>query len=305
MIDLLQKINELPLVTGFEHHFVNDLQLIVESYTEKKFINIDNNLLHIGKGNIVYVAHYDEIGFIIDNHYHKNIYRTIPMGLTSWQYGYGRVYQTIYKNEKIYAIGSSPMPHAKPADERLFLEVLYDQELPALWPFSFENKMVKTNLGLYTKSLDDKAGVVAILEILKEKDISVLLTAGEEQGTTRLENTIKYISSKINNPSYIIIDATFSSEDYHVESGIPDGEIGYTAIEGGGVGNKAPKELIDYVKKFTDIEIKTTTRYEVTDATTFWRRGAKAISIQYSLKYLHSPLEYISFKTYEKIKSII
>ncbi len=304
---LLIEIGNYPLVTGFEHLFVDEL-LKIARRNYKKAKRIGLNILNISEGelsNLVLISHYDEVGFVVDNQYAKNLYRTIPFGLMSWERGYGKVFQTHFKGRIIKAIGSSPLPHSSSEENRLFLELEEEIDLPPLYPFTFENKLIEFKDRIFTKSLDDRAGVVSILLLAKELGFSFILSHGEEQGTTRFLESLEFIEEKVENPLYIILDSFPSKEDEHykgIVNALGKGEIGFAGVEGKGLGNIAPKELIELLREIGCKEIKTSSRWEVTDATTLYRLGRKAIAMGYPLKYLHSSLECIYKETILNIK---
>ncbi|MEM0382889.1 MAG: hypothetical protein QXD88_01230 [Candidatus Anstonellales archaeon] len=308
MIEYLKRINDLPLVTGFEGLFIDRFASMIGRDFGIAVEKSGLNLVHLSstKSNIVFLAHYDEIGFVVDNRYARDIYRTIPMGLISPENGYGKVFQTLYNDKRIMAIGSSPMPHTDSSERRLFLEILEEVDLPPLWPFTFENRVILSGDKLFSRALDNRANVILLLELARELDINFILTHGEEQGTTRLEETIRYVKSRINNPNFIVLDVIYSTSDQHADSiGIDENRLGYIPVEGGGRGNIAPENLQELVRRIADTKIETRSKYEVTDATTLYRMGERAISIVYGVRYLHSSLECINLNTYRYAKESI
>ncbi|MCX8154373.1 MAG: hypothetical protein N3C61_00895 [Candidatus Micrarchaeota archaeon] len=300
-LELLRKINDLPLVTGFEHLHVDRLVDIILDYGLDVELS-GLNIVHLASdSNIVFLAHYDEIGFVVDNKYSKYLYRTIPMGLISWEMGYGKMFQTMIDGKIVKAVGSSPMPHTETDERRLFLEILDDVDIPSMWPFVFENRIIRIGDRLYSRALDNRASVVLLLEMARDMKVNFILTHGEEQGTTRLDRTLEYVESRLKDPKYIVLDVMYSSDDQHAPFGL-ENKIGYVAVEGGGRGNVAPGYLIELAKRVCDTEIKTKSKYEVTDATTLYRLGRESISILYGVRYLHSSLECIELKNYELLK---
>ncbi len=304
-LEILQKIGDLPLVSGFEQYFIDDFLSLINSFgvnAVKSGLNILS--LNNSKSNIVFVSHYDEIGFVVDNRYRNDLYRTIPMGLITWERGYGKVFQTKFKGKIIKAVGSSPLPHSEVEEKRLFLELEEEIELPPLWPFTFENRTIKTKKMFYSKSLDNRVACSSLIESSLSKPINFVLLHGEEQGTTRLKETLEYIEERIENPFFIVIDAAFSSKDEHYK-GIEEPKIAYIKEEGGGYGNIAPDNLVRNIKKYVDSELKTNSRAEVTDATTLYRYGKSAISVVYPVRYLHSSLEGVSLDVMLNLKKFI
>ncbi len=303
--EFLKKVNPLPLVTGFEEHFVEDFRKIVQEYLpEHEVIVEEKNVIALGTGDIALSAHYDEIGFVITNQYRDDLYRTLPFGLVSFENGYGKVFQTQYQGRIIKGVGSSPMPHLDTGEKRLFLDMFEPVELPAMWPFTFEDRVINTGDKLYSKAIDDRGGVFLALKLAKKYGLSVLLMAGEEEGTTRLEQSLKKLPN-----TFIEIDAMFSTQDEHApESALNENELGFVAVEGAGKGNKAPDFLVKITEKYGK-EVKTQSKYEVTDATTLYRKGKQAIALVFPLRYLHSSLECISkqslLSSYSKIDAIL
>ena len=307
-IKLLEELGNFPMVSGYEEPFLERFKGVVDRYLGKSTKLIDNNILYIPKSpisNLVFFAHFDEIGFIVDNQYSPTLYRTIPVGLIEPSKAYGKIMQTYFEGKIVKAIGSSPLPHEKPSEERLFLELFEDLEIPPKWPFTFENRVFYNERYIYSKALDDRAGVIALLSVARKYKIPFVLSSGEEQGFSRFRGVLEFFEDKLKDPSYIIVDSFTSKDDVHIMEGLTENQLGYIAVEGNGAGNVAPKSLVKLVKPFVDLEIPTNSKFEVTDATALYRLGRPAISIGYPLKYLHSSFEILPRAIFDKLKRTI
>ncbi len=304
---LLGMLGDLPLVSGFEQLFIDEVKDIIEDYLGFKIEMEGNNLYYLPKkpSNKVFLAHYDEIGFIVDNQYSPRLYRTIPIGLMEPSRAYGKPMQTLLDGEIIIGIGSSPLPHEDPEEKRLFLEFGEDIEIPPMWPFTFENRIVVSEDYVYSKALDNRAGVIALLSVAKKHKIPFILTHGEEQGFSRFRPVLEIFEDKIRDPKYIVIDSFTSKDDIHIRDGLSENQLGYISHEGAGTGNIASKDMIKMMKKLVDSDVETHSKYEVTDATALYRLGRESIALGYPLKYLHSSFEALHRPTFEKLKKTI
>ncbi len=307
-LKVLEELGNLPMVSGYEEPFLGEFKDIVDEYLGKSTLIIDNNIVYLPKSplsNLVFFAHLDEIGFIVDNQYSPTLYRTIPVGLIEPSKGYGKVMQTNLGGRIVKAIGSSPLPHEKPSEDRLFLELFEDIEIPPKWPFTYENRVFFNENYVYSKALDDRAGVIALLSVARKYKIPFVLSSGEEQGFSRFRGVLEFFEDRLKDPSYIIVDSFTSKEDVHIMEGLSENQLGYIAVEGDGVGNMAPKSLVKLVKPYVDVEITTHSKFEVTDATALYRLGRPAISIGYPLKYLHSSFEVLPRLIFDRLKKTI
>ncbi|NPA22221.1 MAG: hypothetical protein GXN92_01410 [Candidatus Micrarchaeota archaeon] len=301
-MELLKKINDIVLVSGYEHHFLDSLRELAQEYTGVQPKVIGKNLFFPGESERILVAHYDEIGYIVDAHFYDNLYRAKPRGMI--KQGPGMIFESYYKGEKIEAYAASPLPHRPMEGQPLYFEIFYPEELPEQWPFHYKNQLIIKGDIIFSKTLDNHAGVYTLLNLAK-KGYSVLLTHGEEEGFTRLQATLDYISQHYSNPQYIVVDAFPSNKDIYAGYSPEEESLGYIAVEGGGTGNVAPQELVELVKRYIPREIATQSKDEITDATTFYRRGVPAISIGYPVKYLHSALESTRISHLKRLEEVL
>ncbi len=295
-------LNNVPLVSGYERNFYDSfLELLKAELPEREIIVEGSNFIVLpekeGKCDTILVAHYDQVGLVVDAQYNQKLYRAKKIGLLNPSSVYGKVLQSVVDGKIIRAVASSPPPHVKAEESRIFLELEEPIELAPFWPFSFENRMIKTQSSIFSPALDNRIGVICSIQCAKNYGTGLLLTAGEETGTTRLLPSLENIERVVTNPKYIVVDATFSKSDPTCNGYLGDGSVAFISIEGGGSGNIAPQNLVGKMKNLALKEIKTEEKDATTDATTFYRLGREAVAVVYPISYMHSSMEKIEIAT--------
>ena len=275
-LNLLYELLKFPIVSSLERYSIKHFVKILPFDTKI----IEDNIIYDTKSKIVLVAHYDRIGIALED-YLNGFYLYRKIGMIDHLdgkivLGYKNVYGIVRKDR-----------------------VEIDKHLAKNYPMVVYREPILYGDNLYSYGIDNRFGVYAVLSIAKKFNISFVLTAGEETGTTRLEKTIGCLGERY----FITIDACYSTDDPH--NYIAEDDICYRAIEGGGKGNIAPAEL---VKMMNIKEKHTWSENQISDATTFYRYGAKAINICYPVRYLHgleqTKLSYLK-KMENTIKSLI
>ncbi len=278
MLKLINRLVNIPTVSTREEVFLDMFLDIIEDYEL-----YGKNILIRGKGNWFLVAHYDNIGFVLEDYLANGKYMYSTRGLVNIKEGLVR---SIYNGEEIIGILKDNE-----------IEILdFQEELNELYPFVYYGHVKDIGDRWVGPNLDNKLGVAVILDIRKYYDINILLLAGEEQGVTRLGR----IAKEFKNSNFICIDGT-SQYNPHDIRGID--KIMYRSIEGSG--SRAPKELVDVISKYIQDEAQTYSEYQISDATTFYRYGMKAINISYPIKYLHSPNEIVYKNNVFKLRELL
>ncbi|MEM0471172.1 MAG: hypothetical protein QXL02_02740 [Candidatus Anstonellales archaeon] len=269
MLRLLNDLVKIPTVTTREEIFISS---ILEILPDNALI-VDKNIFIPGRSRFVFAAHYDTIGIVLEDYLSSEMYVVGKRGLIDVKRGY--MFRTLSDNEDIIGIA---------ADENTIHLIQPSEELPELQPFQYYPNIIITNTKIISPNLDNKLGVAVLLDLLRNYDIAILLLAGEEQGTTRLSRVRKHLEGR----DIICVDST-SAINPHDERGID--RVSYRAVEGRGMGNIAPKDLVETIRKYISREAISYSIHQISDATTMFRYGLRAINISYPVRYLHSPME--------------
>ncbi|MCS7122784.1 MAG: hypothetical protein NZ908_02410 [Candidatus Micrarchaeota archaeon] len=281
MLNTLRELISIPTVTTQEDILIDKLERLIPS----EFQVWKKNIIIRGRSKHVFVAHYDTIGIVLEDYMGNGEYQYSTRGLFG-KIGVERFY-TIYQNREVIGVADG---------SKISLSV--SEELPALYPMQFYPKLEMGKVQISAPYLDNKLSVSILLDLLKEADMNIILTAGEEQGTTRLEGIDRIFPDR----DFISIDST-SAKNPMDERGIS--EIRYRAVEGAGTGNIAPRDLVDMIKKYISKEAISYSIHQISDATTLYRYGLRAINISYPVRYLHSPNEVIDLNTIQELREII
>lgn len=278
MLELLDRLVKIPTVTTREEKFLN---LFLDNLEEYELYG--KNILVRRRGDWFLVAHYDNIGFVLEDYLGDGKYMYSTRGLVNIKEG---LVKSILDGKEIIGILRQDV-----------LELDYYDELEELYPFVYYNNLWITKEKIVGPNLDNKVGVALIIDIVQNYDINVLLLAGEEQGTTRLGK----IAREFKEGKFICIDGTSQNSPIDTK-GIS--KISYRSIEGAGTGNRAPEDMVKKVEKYMD-DAETYSEYQISDATTFYRYGMKAINISYPIRYLHSPNEVVYLDNIFELRDIL
>lgn len=281
MLDTFRKLIRIPTVTTQEEIFLDRFTDLIPS----EFQVWKKNIIIRGRSKYVFVAHYDNIGIVLEDYMGNGEYQYSTRGL------FGKIgiemFYSLYRDRELSGIVDG---------SRVYIPI--SEELPALYPMQFYPRVEIGKNRMAAPYFDNKLSVSILLDLLKETEVNIVLTAGEEQGTTRLEGLNRIFPNK----EFISVDAT-SAKNPIDDRGIS--EISYRAVEGAGTGNIAPKNLVEMIRKYISKEAISYSIHQISDATTLYRYGLKAINISYPVRYLHSPSEVIDLNIVKELREIL
>lgn len=284
MFELLKKLQLIPTITTREEIFLkNFTSLIPEEY---RILN-KNIIFKRSKSKYFFAAHYDNIGLVLEDYLGNNMYLYSTRGLIN-NLDFN-LFRTLFNKKEIKGIVDR---------DRIIIIDNLNNDLPALYPFAYDSPIKTTKNKIIGAYLDNKIAVALLLDLLRSYDFNLILLAGEEQGTTRLGK----IAKEFHDYKFVCIDST-SALNPHDNKGIS--KVSYRAIEGAGYGNIAPPELVLLIKKYIKREATSYSKYQISDATTFYRYNLAAINISYPLKYLHSFNEVANIEDIKELKDIL
>jgi putative aminopeptidase FrvX len=301
VMELYKKLQFWPLVSSYEDKFfIQFFSFLEEEFPDLEIKKSGLNILVFPKDNSkikskVLVAHYDEVGLIVDKQISLSRYRARIVGVLNLANLFGKVFETVFDGKRIQAICLTPPAHNEEFQKSIFLDLLEPLDIPANYPFSFQNGVIETLNSYFGRAFDNRIGVAVSILAAKEFNFPVVLSCGEETGTTRFKKTLEEIEVLIPSPIYLVIDATFSSSDPYCESEISDGEVAFLVSEANGKGNVASKTLIDSLPQLK--QINTYGKHDTTDASNLKFYGKESIALVYPISSMHSNLEKIEKKT--------
>ncbi len=309
VMELYKKLQSWPLVSSFEEKFFIQLfSFLEEEFPDLEIKKSGLNILVFPKDKSkikskVLVAHYDEVGLIVDRQISFSRYRARIAGVLNFANLFGKVFETVFDGKRIRAICLTPPAHIEEFQKSIFLDLLEPLDIPANYPFSFQNGVIETSTSYFGRAFDNRIGVAVSILAAKEFNFPVVLSCGEETGTTRFKKTLEEIEVSIPSPIYLVIDATFSSSDPYCESELSDGEVAFLVSEANGNGNVASKTLVDSLPQLK--QIMTYGKHDTTDASNLKNYAKKSVALVYPIGSMHSNFEKIEKTTISALLNFI
>ena len=328
MIDEIKKLSSLSGVSGFEHG--------VSEYIKEKFrrlcddVQIDSlgNVIALkksksGSGKVMLEAHIDEIGMMVKSIDENGFLLITPIGGIDPRILYGNT--VVVHGNKDYAgvIGAKP-PHVMTSSDytdivgfdKLYVDVGMNAEeakenVPVGTVVTFDAVTTELKNGyIASKSLDDRASVVVLLDVLKQLkntdlgfDLYVCACVQEEVG---LRGSLVCAHS-VNPDMAIAIDVTHATT--------PDESKNTFKCGCGPVVCKGPNIHKTMCKKFIETLDKSSIPYEIeveggntgTDAWSIQtaREGIPTVLLSIPLKYMHTPIETLNIDDCKNVSKSI
>jgi putative aminopeptidase FrvX len=332
--DILREIVLVPGVSGHEEPVANFILKKIPPSLKPEWDPMHNVLFTIGSGkpHILFVAHSDELGWVVD--------RITPEGRLKVKPGGGILPQTIEARPVFVHTARGPVagivaprpgyderrPDVEEAETpftaesfEIYLGVATEAEARSLGVAAGDTVTAKKTItdftpGLMaTRGVDDRAGCAALLdaalrlrpETIKGKTITFAWDVQEETGlfgATELAKTLK--------PDYVFAIDTFVSTDSPLESK----RLAYLPVGAGAVvraidsSNVTPKTEIRKVvaiAKKRGIPIQVGNSRGGNDGSVFLPGGAVDIPLSWPGSYAHSLIEKIDRRDLEALTNLI
>jgi putative aminopeptidase FrvX len=317
--ELIIKLSDLRAVSGRENEASDAIAEVFREYCDEVYIDGFYNVVGLKKGqasepkNILITAHYDEIGLIVTDIEESGFLRFAPVGGVDVK-TIGAMEVTVHGKHDLFGVIGAKAPHLiDPADKDKavnFEDMRIDiglsgekaKELVTIGDMvSFNSPAQKMmNNRIAGKSLDNRCGVAAIVETLKEliklnhdDNVYVVATVQEELG---LIGAI-CASYRIDADLAIVIDVCHGDmPGTPADSSFPLGKG--TAIGIGPILNREHvKAMIKLAKdEHIPYQIDPETGDTGTEAAAHAvaKEGSPVILLSIPSKYMHTPVEMIS-----------
>ena len=228
-IDLLRELCRIPGAPGFETKIRNFIIETIKNDVDELNIDALGNIIALKKGasksKLMFTAHMDEIGFIVQHIDDEGFIRFLPLGGFDPKTLSSQRVIIHGKSDVIGVLGTKPI-HLMTAEERAKAPIMKDyfidtglpkSELDGLIsigdPITRERDLIVMGKCINAKSLDNRISVYSIIQILKKLktlphtcDVYAVFTVQEEIGL----RGAKTISNQINPNFAINIDTTIA-----------------------------------------------------------------------------------------------
>lgn len=325
-IEILEQLCALPGVAGFEHEaaatVAKYLHPLVNKVDIDSFGTVTGTLICpvAGAKTVLLDAHLDQIGFVVTKVLENGFLRFAPVGGVDPRMLLG-CEVTILTQKPIYGIVSCMPPHllksseqekAVPIHEMLIDTGLSHPQVPVGTPVVFRQPLVELSGGaVASKCLDDRAGILAILQALEQIDrkmlhVNVVAMFSAQEEVTSVGATAGAFRAK---PDYAIaVDVS------HAHT--PDAPAGETFDFGGGVMigmgpnmNTAFSKSLMRTARAHDIPYQIEVM-EGNTGTNAWGMqiagyGTAQAILSIPLRYMHTPVETVKLSDIDATANLI
>lgn len=206
--ELLKKLSDMRAVAGRENMAAEIIAGLFRQYCDDVSIDSFYNVIGFKKGqaenpqNVLITAHYDEIGLIVTGIEDSGFLRFTAVGGVDAK-AIGAMEVTVHGKEDLFGVIGVKPPHLIPAEDKdkgikmedMRIDIGYDgekaRELVSIGDVVTFNSPAQElmNNRITGKSMDNRSGVAALVEILKElqklkhdDNVYVVATVQEELG---------------------------------------------------------------------------------------------------------------------------
>jgi len=317
--ELLKKLSDMRAVAGRENMAAEIIAGLFRQYCDDVSIDSFYNVIGFKKGqaenpqNVLITAHYDEIGLIVTGIEDSGFLRFTAVGGVDAK-AIGAMEVTVHGKEDLFGVIGVKPPHLIPAEDKdkgikmedMRIDIGYDgekaRELVSIGDVVTFNSPAQElmNNRITGKSMDNRSGVAALVEILKElqklkhdDNVYVVATVQEELGLIGAICATYNIKADLG----IVIDVCHgdmpdapSDEAFPLDKGVA------LAI-GPIISRKHTKECIKLAKEENipyqiDPEAGDTGTEAAVHAVA--REGIPVILLSIPCKYMHTPVEMVS-----------
>ncbi|MBS4536258.1 M20/M25/M40 family metallo-hydrolase [Clostridium sp. D2Q-14] len=329
--DFLKELSNSTSVSGYESNITNNIVNVFSKYSDKIDYDQLGSIIAIKKGvnnfsnlKIMLAAHVDEIGLMVKDFDDSGTIRFTSIGGIDPRTLVAQEVIVHGKKELFGVIGTTP-PHLQDKDKSddafkmndLYIDVGYDKDEVKKIISIGDIITIKRNFtelqgGSVTgKALDDKAGIVTMLQCAKElmklnheADIYFVSTIQEEVGT-RGAITSTY---KINPDIGIAIDVGFGRTPELDKSQSLEIKGGPGITIGGNIHPNLRQKLVDTAEEYNiPYQFEVESGPTGTDARSIQisRAGIPSLLISLPLRYMHTSVETIHMEDIKKSGNLI
>lgn len=331
---LLKKLSDAHGISGYEDDIREIVKAELEDYVDEIKVDKLGNIICIKNGSEfkeMIAAHMDEIGFMVKYIDDKGFIRFTPIGGWFDQIALGQRVILHGNKGKVYGVIGCKPPHLMKSDERkkaveikdMFIDVgatskdeVLDMGVDVGTPITIDRELVELGKSRVTgKALDNRAGVVMMIQALKEtKSDATVYAVGTVQEEVGLKGA-RVSAFAIEPDVAIATDVCVASDFPGAESAYMDIKLGkgpaITVVDASGRGLIASKNVLRWLRETAE-KFGIPYQLEVaeggtTDATAIHltKAGIPTGVISVPARYIHSPVEVIDLEDLKNCSLLI
>ncbi|MDR7869979.1 MAG: M42 family metallopeptidase [Tissierellaceae bacterium] len=318
-IDFLKSLSNHNGISGFETTLNEKVITYFEKYADEVSVDKLGNITVLKRGNssgnnvkIMLAAHMDEIGLMVKDIEENGFIRFTNVGGIDPRTILGQEVIVHGKENLFGVIGAKP-PHLQDAEEQNKAIKMEDMTIDIGHPYEKVKELVKLgdsitinrsiielkNNRVSGKALDDRAGVVALFECIKElnnlnheADVYLVLTVQEEVGMAGAFTSTYRINPDIG----IAVDVGFGTTPELDKSDSIELGAGPGITLGGNIHPGLRKKLVSTAKEYNiphQMEISVGPTGTDARAMQITRKGIPSLVLSIPLRYMHTSVEVI------------
>ena len=323
LVEELREITRIPGISGYEEKVREKLIEWVEPYADYTIDTIGNLLVELGEGELkaIFMAHMDEIGLLITGIRQDGKLTFRKIGGIDDRLLYGRHFDVITENGKLDGvIGALPV-HLNL--ERKFETVPWSkllidigaesrEEAEALGVKVLDYAVFKKHFAVLndryvsTRSLDDRFGVVALVEAIKDlvdHDLDgrylFAFTVQEEIGL----KGAKFLAEKYSPKYAFAVDSFACCGDITGDVRLGGGAV-IRAVDNSAIYTRGLARKVAEIAHRNEIPLQVGVTGGGTDASVFQHKS-EVLALSVPIKYLHSEVETLHIDDLEALIKLI
>ncbi|AAL80493.1 endoglucanase [Pyrococcus furiosus DSM 3638] len=323
LIEMLKEITQVPGISGYEERVREKIIEWIKDYADYKVDEIGNLIVELGEGEVkaVFMAHMDEIGLLITGITQDGKLRFRKVGGIDDRLLYGRHVDVITENGKLDGVIGALPPHlnvkgvkdvvpwyqltidigAESKEEALSLGVK-----PLDYAVFKKHFSVLNNKIVSTRSLDDRFGVVALVQAIRnlvDHELSgkfiFAFTVQEEIGL----KGAKFLAEKYSPEYAFAIDSFACCSELTGDVRLGGGAV-IRAVDNSAIYSRDLARKVWEIAEKNNIPIQIGVTGGGTDASVFQHKS-KVLALSVPMKYLHSEVEMLNVKDLEALIALI
>ncbi|NJD99392.1 M42 family peptidase [Thermococcus sp. LS1] len=323
LVEELREITAIPGISGYEENVREKLMEWLEPYADCTVDTIGNLIVELGEGDLkaIFMAHMDEIGLLITGITPDGKLRFRKIGGIDDRLLYGRHVDVITESGKLDGvIGALPV-HLNLERKfdtvpwnRLTIDIGAESKEEALdmgvkvldYAVFKKHFAVLSNRYVSTRSLDDRFGVVALVEAIKDlvdHDLNgrfiFAFTVQEEIGLKGAKFLAEHYS-----PKYAFaIDSFACCSELTGDVKLGGGAL-IRAVDNSAIYTRRLARKVWEIAEKNDIPIQIGVTGGGTDASVFQSKS-EVLALSVPIKYLHSEVETLHLEDLEALIKLI
>ncbi len=320
LVDELRDITSLPGMSGYEERIRTRVSEWLEPYADLKIDGIGNLIAKLGEGDLkaVFMAHMDEIGLLITGADEAGMLTFRKIGAIDDRLLYGRHVTVVTERGPLDGVIGAESPHLGLSKgvipwERLRIDIgagSREEALSLVNPLDFAvfKKHFSVLNGRYvsTRSLDDRFGVVALVEAVKdlaEHDLDgsyiFAFTVQEEIGL----KGARFLARRYTPSCAFAVDSFACCSSLTGDVALGHGPV-IRAVDGSAIyTRRLARRIMDIAEK-NSLPLQIGVTGGATDASVF-QELCDVLALSVPIKYLHSEVEMLSLDDLKNLIKLI